>query len=96
MALTIEVTKTSVATGQPSLWNISLKLQAWTEPAQTTLVIDEDFTVVYRTGQDVEVEVKDVRERMQKKINDYNQEQVILTHADLDTAVTWLNANLAG
>lgn len=96
MALTLEVTKTSVATGQPKLWNILLTLQAWTDPGKTDLVIDLPFNIVYRTGQDVEVEVKEVREQMQKTIDDYNQEQVILAHADLDTAVTWLNANLTG
>ncbi len=96
MALTLEVTKSNVNTGQPSLWNISLNLKAWTDPGKTDLVIDQDFIVVYRTGQDIEVEVKEVQEKMQKAIDDYNQEQVIFTHTKLNTAVTWLNANLAG
>ena len=93
MALTILVIKKSVTQSQDGLWNITLNLNCKDGVPE---VINQDFSVRYKTGQDIEVMVKKVQEEIQKVINYYKSSQVIFNHAKLATAITYLNTNLMG
>jgi hypothetical protein len=93
MALTLQVTKKSVQTSQRGLWIITLNLQGLDG---TTEVINRDFSIRYKTGQDMEVKVKGIQEEMQELIANYKSEQVIFNHAKLTAAINYLNSNLVG
>jgi len=93
MALTILVTKKSVTQSQGGLWNITLNLTCQDVAIE---VINQDFSIRYKTGQDIEVIVGNIQEEMQRVINYYKSSQVIFNHAKLATAITYLNANLVG
>lgn len=93
MSLTISVTKKAVSKTMDGLWNITLNLSC---ADGATKVIDQDFSMKYRTGQDPEVQVKKIQGDMQAAISEYKAEQVLMNHAKLDSAVTYLNANLVG
>lgn len=91
MALTPTVTKKSVTQSMNKMWNITLNLSVMDGVDE---VINKDFNLRYRTGQDVAVRVKTIGVEMQDEIDSYKGEQVIFNHAQLDTAVTWINNNL--
>lgn len=91
MALTPTVTKKSVTQSMNKMWNITLNLSIMDGGDE---VINKDFNLRYRTGQDVAERVKTVGVEMQDEIDSYKSSQVILNHAQLDTAVTWINNNL--
>jgi len=93
MALTIEVTKVSVSEQMDKLWNITLNLKCTED---TVEVINQNFSVRYRPGQDAEAKVKKMLAEMQEAIDDYKGEQQIFDAIALDTAVTWLQSNLEG
>jgi len=93
MPLTILITKKSVTQSQDGLWNITLNLACKDGVPE---VINQDFSVRYKTGQDIGVVVKKIQEEMQRVINFYKSSQVILNHAKLATAITDLNSNLVG
>ena len=93
MALTVLVTKKNVTQSQDGLWNITLNLACQDIAIE---VINRDFSMRYKTGQDIEVVVKKIQEEMQRVINYYKSSQVIFNHAKLATAITYLNSNLVG
>ena len=93
MALTILVTKKNVTQSQAGLWSITLNLSCKDGVPE---VINQDFSMRYKTGQDIELIVKKIQEEMQKVINYYKSSQVIFNHAKLATAITYLNSNLVG
>lgn len=109
MAFQIEVTKISVSEQMHKLWGIVLNLTCWPQGVtkehpvrgpdgvdMKNAIIFEDFSLRYRTGQDVEAKVKEVEEQMQDTIDEYKGEQTIFNHTKLDIAVTYLNNNLVG
>lgn len=93
MALTILVTKKSVAQHTDGLWNITLNLVCTDVAVE---VINEDFSIRYKLGQDIELVVKKAKEDMQRVINYYKSCQVIFNHAKLAAALIYLNINLEG
>ena len=93
MALIATVTKKSVSLVMPKMWNIVLNLTCTDESVE---VINQDFTMTYKTGQDPEIVVMGIEEEMQNTIDAYNSSQVILNHAKLDLGITYLNNNLEG
>ncbi len=95
MALIIEVTKVSVTEQMNKLWNITLKLRLLDDvPEPDVEVLNQDFSIRYRTGEDIEDKESKIQVMMQEAIDDYNAEQVIFDHAKMDTMVTNLNNNL--
>ena len=93
MALTVEVSKVSIDTKEDKVYYIVLNLRCL---AGATEVINKDFFMRYQEGDDVEQSVRDVLMEMQSEIDKRNKEIQIYTAAKLDTAVTWLQNNLAG
>ena len=75
------------------LWNIIIN-HLYKE--DSTELINRNYSVKSKTGQDAEEKVKNLLEEMQKAIDDYKNEQNVLASAALDTAVTWLQNNLVG
>ncbi|KKM22151.1 hypothetical protein LCGC14_1628200 [marine sediment metagenome] len=93
MPLTVEVTKVSVTEQMNKLWNITLKLRLLDI---TVEVFDKDFSIRYRTGEDIAAKEAKLQIIMQEAIDDYKAEQVIFDHTKTDTIVTNLNNNLVG
>ena len=93
MALTIEVTKVSVADKGNKIYLIFFNLRC---QDNGTEVINKNFDMNYQRGDDVEQSVRDVLIKMQKEIDEYKAEDQIFTAAKLDTAVTWVQSNLVG
>ncbi len=95
MALIIEVTKISVKEQMDKLWNITLKLRLLDDiPEPDVEVFNQDFSIRYRTGEDIANKENKLQAMMQKAIDDYKNEQVIFDHSKTDTIVTNLNNNL--
>ncbi len=93
MALTLTVEKRTVTETMDKMWSIVLNLSALDG---TEVVINRDFALKYRAGQDVETKIKVLLEEMQEAIDDYKGEQAIFNHTKLDAAITYLNNNLTG
>ena len=91
MALSTTVTKKSVTQSQPGLFQVTFNMQYKDDAA---VLIDRDFSRIYRTGQAATVVYKDVLDEMQSAIAAYKAEQVIYNNATLDTVVTTLNNNI--
>jgi len=92
MALTINISKVSVSKQMEGLWNITLNLKC----DDTTEVINQDFSIRYRTGQDITEVINKIQNKMQKCINDYKSERQIFNHQKLDDAIVTLQENLIG
>jgi hypothetical protein len=92
MALTATVTKKSVTNPQPKLYIITFNLTVTN--GGSAVVINQDFTTEYRTGEAVSGRVNDVKAKMQEVIDAYKASQAIFTNAALDTAVTSIQSGL--
>jgi hypothetical protein len=93
MALTIEVTKISVSMQMEKLWNITINLRCLDG---TTEVINKNFSVRYRNGQNIQDRIEAVLSKLQKVIDDYKIEQQIFNHSHLNNVITYLQTNLVG
>lgn len=91
MALEALVTKSSVSQVMPSLWMIAFNL---TLTDDTVEVVNRDFSVKYRQGEDIEAKSAELLSMIQKVIDAYKAEQVIFDHSKMTTVETYLNANL--
>jgi len=93
MALAVTVTKKAVTQNQEGMWHITLNMVCTDSAVE---VINQDYTMRYKTGNDIEVVVKKSLEEMQRTINYYKSSQVVFNHTKLNNAVTYLNTNLVG
>jgi len=89
--MTITITKISVKLVQDKLYSITLNMKYLDGEV---ILIDQDFTQKYRTGDNVGVIINKFKVVMQKVITDYKAEQVIYTASTLDTAITNLQNGL--
>ncbi len=94
MALTITVIKSAVSEQMDKLWNITLNMKLF--DGSTEEIFNQDFSIRYRTGENIANKESGIQLMMQDAINDYKAEQVIFDHAKMDTMVTNLNNNLVG
>ncbi len=88
MALSMTITKKSVSCSQEGLYQITLNLKY---QDGTTVLLDQDFTEVYKTGQVVSRVLERFKEQMKTAIRKYKEAQVIFNAAALDSVVTNLN-----
>ncbi len=93
MALIPTVAKKSVTEIMNKMWSIILNLSVTDGEME---IINKDFLLKYRSGQNIEIKVKEILEKMQEAINDYKSEQIIFNHVKLDDAIIYLNNNLTG
>jgi len=91
MALTTTITKKSVTCSQEGLYQITLNM-VYADGA--TVLLDQDFTERYKTGQAVNIVAVSFRENMQAAIRKYKESQVIFNAAQLDTVVMNLNSTV--
>jgi hypothetical protein len=92
MALLATVTKKSVTTNQDKLYSITFNLLVTDGAAE---VINQNVACEYRTGENVGSKVTEVKEKMQKLIDNYKAAQAIFNAAALDTAVTNIQGGLS-
>lgn len=91
MALTVLVTKKAVSTVMPKLWTIILTM---TLSEEGTEVLQSDYSIQYRTGDNIITKEEALRAQMQTGIDNYISEQTIFNHAQLDTVVANIQAGL--
>ena len=91
MTLTAVVTKKSVTKNMDNLWNICMNM---TLTDETVEVINKDYSIRYRTGDDIGAKTNQLKIQMQADINKYKAEQAIFVNAQLDTAVSTVQAGL--
>lgn len=80
MALIITMTKARVDYVQPNLWNLVLHAEI---RDGATLVIDQDYFVIYRPGNTIIDKRDELIAMVQKDIDQYINGQVIFNNADL-------------
>ena len=93
MALTIEITKQSVSERMKGLWNITINLRCLESAVE---VINQDVSISYRIGQDINDKRSKLLERMQVIIDKWKNEQAVFDHAKMDTLVIYLESNMEG
>lgn len=91
MVLAVIVTKNPVTKLMNQLWNISMNMKLTDE---TVEVINKDYSIRYITGDNIIEKTNQLSEQMQDDINTYKAEQVIFVNAQLDTAVSTVQAGL--
>ncbi|GAG56130.1 unnamed protein product [marine sediment metagenome] len=91
MALQIEDLEVSVSKIMDKLWNITVTLKCTDNSIE---VLNQSFSVHYKSGQNAEAKVKQLLAEMQKAIDDFKDEQQLLDSSALATAMTWLQNNL--
>lgn len=91
MALTKQITKVSALESMVSLWNPAVKLKLFDGEDE---VFNQDFSVKYRKGEDIDAKQQRFLELMQAAIDKYKGEQELLDHPKMDNLVTFLDNNL--
>lgn len=91
MTLVVTVTKKPVTKLMNQLWNISMNM---TLTDETVEVINKDYSIRYISGDDIGDKTNQLSEQMQADIDKYKAEQVIFVNAQLDTAVSTVQAGL--
>lgn len=93
MALAINVTKKNVSERFSGLWFITFNLQCLESDIE---VINEDVSVIYKTGYDIDNKRQELLTKMQAIIDEWISEQQIFDHQKMDNLVTYLETNLTG
>ena len=91
MALAIIVTKNPVSKMADKLWNISMNM---TLTDETIEIINKDYSIRYISGDDIVKKTNQLKIQMQADIDKYKAEQAIFVNAQLDTAVSAVQAGL--
>ncbi len=91
MALTIQITKVSASESMSGLWNPTINLKIFNNEVA---VLNQDFSVKYRKGEDINIKQQKFLGLVQAAIDKYKGEQQIFNHAKMDDLVTFLNNNL--
>ena len=89
--VTINVSKISVRKAQEKMYSITLNLLI--EDGGTDL-INRNFSENHKIGNSVDYTVNKFRKKMQKVIDDYQEEQNILNSTQLDSAIETLGGEL--
>ncbi len=96
MALDISVTKVSVSEPMSGQLNVTLNLTCTDPDQEGAEVINRDFTQPRKDAVSIPTVQERFRAEMQDCIDQYLREQVLFTHAVLDTAVAAIQAALVG
>mgnify|MGYP001287831331 CR=1 FL=1 len=91
MALSAVISKKSVTNPQSKLYIITFNLSV-SEGA--VVVINQDFSTEYRTGEAISGRINDVTSKMQEVITCYKASQAIFNNAQLDSAVNSISGGL--
>lgn len=85
MALVAAVTKKEVTRDIVNVYNITMNMVLTDDSVE---VIDRDYSIRYRSGDEVGGKISQLITQMQADIDRYKAEQTIFNAAALDTAVT--------
>lgn len=91
MALSATVSKVSVTTSQESLYSIVLKLVLADTAGEG---FTKEYSVHYRTGDNVVDKQKEFKDQMNKDIANYKSGQSVYNAAALNTVVSGLQSSL--
>jgi len=84
MALVATVEKTAVIYRMPKMWDIVMNMTLVDDGAE---VLNKDYSIVYRTGDEIATKIAQLTSMMQYDINKYKAEKSIYTAPALDAAV---------
>jgi len=85
MTLAMTVSKKSVTKVMDKLWNITMNLTLTDDGKE---VLNNDYSVRYRPGDDISAKEKTLADMMQEDIAKYKSEQQVYHASALDDAVT--------
>ena len=91
MALSTVITKKEVTCSGEGLYHIVLNMK-YQDGA--TILIDQDFSEVWKTGQAYAIVFFNMKEKMKLAIRRYKENLAIFNAAALDTIVTNLNSTV--
>ena len=91
MTLTATVTKKSVTKNADELWDISMNMILTDD---TVEAINKDYSIRYISGDNIIEKTNQITTQMQVDIDKYKAEQAIFVNAQLDTAVSTVQAGL--
>ena len=91
MVLAVSVTKNPVTELMNQLWNISMNMTLTDETVEVT---NKDYSIRYITGDNIIEKTNQIKTQMQADIDKYKAEQAIFVNAQLDTAVSTVQAGL--
>jgi hypothetical protein len=74
MALSVSITKKSVTRQQDKLYNISVNMSL---KDGVTEVLNQDFSIRYRTGDNIANKKAELQAKIQEVIDNYKAEQVL-------------------
>ena len=90
--ITINVEKISVRKQMDKLYSITLKL---TYLDGENELLSKEFTQRYRTGDDIELKIAEMKDEMKEVINELKVADSIFTNKQLDSAVSKLKTDLS-
>jgi len=91
MLTSITVEKTSVNTVMEGQWSVTFTLKGFDGAIE---LFSQDFSQDYKTGDPISRVQAGFIGDMQNYIDDYKQEQVYMTHAQMDNSVTVVQSGL--
>ena len=91
MTLAVTVIKKSVIKNMDKLWNITINMTLIDESVE---VMNKDYSIRYRTDDDIGAKTNQLITQMQADIDKYKAEQAIFANAQLDSAVSTVQAGL--
>jgi hypothetical protein len=91
MALNCMITKKSVLKQQDKLYNITVNLSLKDD---TTEVLNQDFSIRYRTGDNVATKKTELQTKIQAVIDNYKAEQVLFNATAFTTLCSQIQTGL--
>jgi hypothetical protein len=91
MALNCTITKKSVLKQQDKLYNITVNLSLKDD---TTEVLNQDFSIRYRTGDNVATKKTELQAKIQAVIDNYKAEQVLFNATAFTTLCSQIQTGL--
>jgi hypothetical protein len=91
MALSIQITKKSISRQQDKLYNISVNFSL---RDGTVEVLNQDFSIRYRTGDNIATKKIELQRQIQEVIDNYKAEQVLFNNAAFQTMCTNIQSGL--
>lgn len=91
----VTVEKTSVNTVMSGQWTVTFTLRGFDQPAGAgNELFAQDFSEDYKSGDPISRVQAGFIEKMQQYIDDYQQEETYMAHAQMDNSVTTVQAGL--
>lgn len=89
----VSITKKDVTCIGEGIYNVIMNMKY---SDKDTVLIDQDFSEVYKKGQKFGIILLAVQDKVKKVIRQYEEQQAIFKEIDLDTGIASLNKAVGG